>query len=370
MPYSTDEESNESFAQKQRESAKENTNLINYFVENYNNTNRSNFEIEDSFPDYYGGSYINTSGELVVLVTENGLRSRGNLEVISNIANDPIIESCKYAYIELNSVMDSIMTNLIELREAKTSYAEQVECWAIDDEKNCIYVYLKECDDEVIEWFKRDISNSDSIVFKQSNGVSEDEVNYSGQGVFRVGPIYFSAAFRVRRSTDDGFKYGFITCAHGNSLESTIYDDNNNYLGTVKLRRYGGAYDVSYVEMNSSTDFLNTITSTPYTLRGTNDYICYPTSGDTVYLYARYNKGSSGTVTSTNVSFIDGNGVSFSGLVGSNYQSQNGDSGGLISTGATDYGCDLYGVHRGRYQEYKVFTSAYKVVNLWYLNRY
>lgn len=364
------EESIESFAQRQREAAEENTNLINYFIENYNNISRSNYEVEDSFPYYYGGSYINASGELVVLVTENGSQSKSNLDVISNIANDPIIESCEYAYTDLNDIMECIMTKLKELRETKSSYSEQVKCWAIDDEENCIYVYLKECNDEVIEWFKREISNSESIVFKVSNDVSEEEVNLSGQGVYRVGPIYFSGAFRVRRSTDDGYKYGFITCAHGNSLESTIYGYDNEYLGTVKLRRYGGAYDVSYVEMNSSDDFSNTITSTPYTLRSTNDDICYPTKGDLVYLYARNNKGSSGTITSTNVSFIDSDGVSFSGLVGSNYQSQAGDSGGLLCTGATDYGCNLYGVHRGVCEEYKVFTSAFKVVNLWYLNRY
>ncbi len=126
---------------------------------------------------------------------------------------------------------------------------------------------------------------------------------------------------------------------------------------------------MSYVEMDSSEDFSNTITSTPYTLRSTNDYVCYPTVGDTVYLYGTYSKGTSGTIIHTNIGY-DYNGVSFSGLVASNYQSQSGDSGGLICTGSTNYGCDVYGVHRGVHEGYKVFTSAYKVVNLWYLNRY
>lgn len=84
------ESSIKSFSQKQRESANENTNLINYFINNYGNTNRSDFEVEDSFPYYYGGSYINASGELVILVTDSGLQSRSNLEEISNVANDPI----------------------------------------------------------------------------------------------------------------------------------------------------------------------------------------------------------------------------------------------------------------------------------------
>ncbi len=366
---STSEEVIENVVQRQEEALRDNTNLVNYFSETYGNKSRNDYEIEDSFPYYYGGSYINNFGELVVLVTETGMRSKSSLDIIADVADDPIIESCAYSYSELDAVTEAIKNNLEKNRKIKSTYVEQVSCWAVDDKDNCIYVDLLEKNDEIIGWFRENIYDSQCIVFRETDSINTDEINYSGQGVYMVGPTYFSGAFRVRRSTDDGYKYGFITCAHGNSLESTIYGFYDDYLGTVKLRRHGGAYDVSYAEMNSSDDFSNTITGTPYSLNSTNDDILYPTYGQIVYLYARNNKGAYGTITSTNLCLTYQN-VDFSGLIGANYSSQPGDSGGLIASGAVDYGCNLVGVHKGTFGNYKAFTSAFKVVNLWYLNRY
>lgn len=351
--------------QKQLDAVESNTALINYFMDCYSAKTRSDFEVEDSFPEYYGGSYINSDGDLVILVTDD---TKKEVSSISEVANEPFISECKYSYSDLSDTMDSISNALDTHRKARDGYTDEVICWAIDDKENCIYVYLKTLNDDTVEWFRENIVDSDSITFKQSDNGFSKESTLSGQAISTT-QYGLSAAFRVRRSTNEGFKYGFITCAHGNSLEESIYGNDGNYLGTVKLRSFGGAYDVSYVEMNSSDGFSNTISGSPYTLNNTNDDIAYPVYGQYVYLYARYHKGEGGMINSTNLSY-NADGVNFSGMIGANYISQKGDSGGLICTSPSNNHCDVVGVHQGTVAPYKVFTAAYKVINLWYLNRY
>lgn len=357
--------------EKKAEAIDENNNLLNYFIETSKSQNRSaSFDYTDYFPDYYGGSYIDTNGELVVLIADKERQSKSNINVVEKLANEPIIKDCEYSYNELNAIMKLIPNVLSPIESSKAPYSGQVKCWAIDDEKNCIYVYLKDLNDDVITWFKNNVCDSDSIIFKKSNNIAQDEVNLSGQGISSSAGL-FSGAFRVRRSTSSGYRYGFITCAHGNSLGTVIYGFDGTQIGTVAMRRFSGAYDVSYVEMADSSHFSNSIIDSPYTLYNTNENIDFPLKGSPVYLYARYNKDSFGLITSTNVGgFYNNDGVYFEGMPGASYSSTNGDSGGLVCTGPTNIYCDVVGVHKGTYGNYKVFTTAVNVVNLWYLNRY
>ncbi len=121
--------------------------------------------------------------------------------------------------------------------------------------------------------------------------------------------------------------------------------------------------------MSSSENFSNTISGSSYTLANTNDDIVYPTAGAYVYLNGRNTKNSGGTITSTNLGFSY-NSTWFERMIGANYASTNGDSGGLIRTSPSGNYCQAVGVHKGRFGNYKAFTSAYNVINLWYLERY
>ena len=58
---------------------------------------------EKIYPDYYGGSYINDAGQLIVYVTDNVQRPA----VLSDNAN-VVYEPCTYSYNELLSVMDTL----------------------------------------------------------------------------------------------------------------------------------------------------------------------------------------------------------------------------------------------------------------------
>ena len=71
--------------------------LMASFATTYSNSG------EKIYPDYYGGSYINDAGQLIVYVTDNVQRPA----VLSDNAN-VVYEPCTYSYNELLSVMDTL----------------------------------------------------------------------------------------------------------------------------------------------------------------------------------------------------------------------------------------------------------------------
>lgn len=181
----------------------------------------------------------------------------------------------------------------------------------------------------------------------------------------------FSAAFRVHRNTTAGEECGFLTCAHANNNVNTIIQSaSGSRLGTVQLRRIGGAYDLAYVKLDSGSTMTNIINSTYNSLIGDNDHITTPTLNKFVVLYGAFSGSTSGYIKSTNYIGAGADGVAFSGLIAANFSCQSGDSGGLICSDKNSYGFHTMGVLCGKTSQYSVFTSAKKAVNLWYLNRY
>lgn len=358
------------FVENENDSIKMNDKLLSYFSKNYGNNSRSlGQDIE--YPNYYGGSFIDDDGNLNVMLTKN-IKLDDNIEkVLSNVSK---IE-CKYSYAELSEVVDivTIAMDNVDVKRSKgseKSYYQDIMGSALNDEENVVEVYIKNLNDEKTEWFKNNVCDSDCILLKSSTSNATEEANTSGQKLSNDS-YSFSGAFRVKRTNDSGLHYGFITCGHGNSVGSTIYGYDNKKIGTVKLHKYGGAYDMSYVEMSSKDNFSNTITGSPYTLKSTNDDISTPVVGQGAYIFATHNKNVGGKVTSTKVSFKYNN-VTFSNMIGANYSSQSGDSGGLITStpSSTNSTCKPLGVHKGTFEKYKVFTSAMNVINYWHLVRY
>lgn len=362
------ESSIEDIYQKQIIAVKKNTELLNSFIDYDNN---STVDYEYNYPDNYGGSYINDDNNLVIKLTENNPVSR---KIVTDVIDNVIVEKCEYSYGKLSAASNTIMEKLDNYNYGLKydDYSKDVKGCAIDDEYNIIKVYIDNLDESKILWFKNKIDNSSYISFEEFEGSINEEVLYSGQG-FKLpvqgGNYLFSSAFRVIRTIDTGRQYGFITCAHGLNVGDIVRNDSGDAIGTVRLRKYEGAYDISYVQLYSKSGYSNTIFNSPYTLNNTNDDLCRPVKNQLVYFYSRYDYDVFGKITSTNVSF-NYNGRTFSGLIGANYPSREGDSGGLICTVPNNQSCNPVGIHKGVFGEYKVFTSAANAINLWYLNRY
>lgn len=121
----------------------------------------------DLYPEYYGGSFIDNDGVLTIAVTGNAEKNREHLTNLLE-TNNFKIETVQYSYSEMMRVMDDLDDFLINssipndhpvLIRFAGAYPDVLE--------NRVKVLLTEVSDDIIDSFKRDISNSPLIVFEQ-----------------------------------------------------------------------------------------------------------------------------------------------------------------------------------------------------------
>lgn len=329
------------------------------------------------YPDYYGGTYIDHDNQLVVMLTENNRSLKNALKSVTNNENLKI-DIVQYSYEELTNLMN-IISNAMETRVGRKENHQQFEVcdnivsYSLMDNKNRIVVQIKNIDEYKIQEFKMKITDSNAILFENIQEDIEFKASTNPGAEIKTTFSTFSTAFRVKRYTTAGEETGFITCAHGknNAVEKPIFNKSSELLGTVKLRRFGGKYDLSYVKLSPNSSASNIIYNTNYTITGSNDFIATPITGKFVVLYGSVSGASAGYITSTNVGYkIDG--ISFSGMVSADLASQNGDSGGVIVSDKNGYTYKTMGVRSAGLDSGSAsyFSSAKSAVNLWYLTRY
>lgn len=398
-----DNNKNEIHFYNQNEGTKQNNNILNYFQDSivksrvaYDTNN-----IELSYPEYYGGSYLNDDGKLVILLKNNDISIQRTLKSVSN-NNNLIFESANYSYAELTQYILDILkyqeSKLSTQNSVKTyDIAEDIIDCTLDDKNNKIIVGIRNLNDNKIKLFKKNVIDSDAIEFTNKlyknsyvsnknslliNPITETNIstlstNYGvrpGMSIIASNTSIYSVGFPVRRGDPvNGYQYGFLTAGHfmeeGYSIITTNYGE---VVGTVESVAFGGKYDVSFVELNDGYTCSNNIYQTPYSLVTSNLDIDHPVVGKVVYKYGC--KGyTSGTILSTNYAFQGI--VSHYGLVKSSYASQEGDSGGLIASSSPDspYTKIQEGIHAGNVLdnngnvEASYYCSASNIVNLWYL---
>lgn len=260
----------------------------------------------------------------------------------------------------------------------------------LNDKENYIEVGIKALTNRKIDEFKQTITSSNAIVFINKTKFSEycSEENNSttfstispdaikaGIPIEINGTTKISLGFPVYRDISSGRQYGFVTCGHSLNVNDLINTTipYQQPLGVIRLQRLGGAYDVSFISLNSGKTGSNAINNTLLYLTPSNEEINHPIVGKTVYLNTRSKTNTSGVITSTNWSgYTDG--VFFEHLTKLSSHVKQGDSGGLVSSQSP-------GPHiNERIQEGIVsqkdedncalICSAYDIVNLWYLTCY
>lgn len=121
----------------------------------------------DLYPEYYGGSYVDNNGNFVIAVTGNADRNREALKEILNTENFSI-ETVSYSYRQMMKVMDEIDNFLVSsdipdnhpmLEKFAGAYPDVMD--------NRVKVLLTEINNDIINSFKRDVTNSPLIVFEQ-----------------------------------------------------------------------------------------------------------------------------------------------------------------------------------------------------------
>lgn len=313
------------FMQKQTEA------YLNYekLMDAYRKSSGNTDEEEMVYPEYYGGSYTDDDGNLVIYkVKETSVSAKQKTVASANvykklentIENDNfILQEVDHSYNELNDVMDQL--NDYKLTE-DNEIAHNFNAFWLSDEENCIFVELSDFNEASVQAFKENVCDSDVIKFKESSGEAEAETNINAGRKIETSSAYASVGYRVKRNGN----VGFVTAAHLGNVDTNI-SVNGTVVGKIKKRQRSGSVDAAFVRVtNDDYTPTNTLQGTTNKLSTT---ISEPGAGTVINKLGASTGATTGKVLSTNATLtVDG--ITHTNLTSADYKSAPGDSGGTI----------------------------------------
>lgn len=317
---------------------------------NKNTKKEKTFEY-DEYIDDYAGSFVK-DGQLVILTTKDNNESRSRL----NKSNQT--RTVKFSMNQLNDAMNDI--NLYKKYHGETYIAKQFNLYWLDVENNQIVVELDNLTEENIKLFKNEVLNKEFIVFRQIEAKPENEVSiYPGSKI----NIKWSSSSVAYRATRNGVK-GIVISGHAGKVGDNVYS-NGKLIGNIQVRQEYGAVDASFVKTNNNFTLSNSVSS-----RTLSNNVQNLNVGSTVKKIGYVTGITSGKVTKNNVSITLG-GVTHFNLVGANYKSDRGDSGGLVFFEVPGENLtNTVGVHVGSVGSTKYYCRASEVNKALNLKRY
>ena len=121
-----------------------------------------------NIPGYYGGAFINDSGDLEINLF--GDTAKGKREIIKIIGSENVhFNTQKYSYNELNKLMTFL--NDFAQNPANKKYAENMSFWGVMEKEGYVQMGLLDNSPEKIKEFKAHIHNSPAIKFVKSSGI-------------------------------------------------------------------------------------------------------------------------------------------------------------------------------------------------------
>ncbi|MDD2243065.1 MAG: hypothetical protein PHY69_04085 [Dysgonamonadaceae bacterium] len=120
------------------------------------------------FPDYYGGSYIDDKGNLVVLVTKDSDINKSDIAQIIKNENFTVL-TVNYSYKKISSVMDSIDAFISNYSIPNNHIVLQYFTGAyIDVMQNCVVMQFSILMPELIYSFKKNVTDSSVVKFRKN----------------------------------------------------------------------------------------------------------------------------------------------------------------------------------------------------------
>ena len=295
--------------------------LLGYFQKSQTRT-----EFGDEYPDYYGGSFINSYGELVVLYKSNDKNLLKVKSVQSYFKSDSIkYVPCDFSFNELTKAIDVI--NNFHWYNPRNSNSENSTLYYIDPSQNRVVVHLTEYNDVRVREFKDNVIDSPTIVFKELSDKWEDAaLTIKSGSKYYVGSSTTFGSFGYRAQKYGG--NGFITSGHViSSGQTATTNSGSTTLGTCILSQVNSSVDAAYVSAAYGVIPSNIIAIVGGTLSAST---YNPIFGETVNLMGATTLGTSGLVTAISVSVYDiYTGITTSNLIGVNCSGAPGDSGGI-----------------------------------------
>lgn len=290
------------------------------------NQNRGTRGVAKSYPDYYGGAYVE-NGKLILLTPFEDLKDN-DYESLLGKANYEV-RKCRYSYNELVAVKNTILDYVVKCRGAVSS---NIQSCSISGFENKVVVYLYDCLDGSIALFRNEVIDSDVVEFRQAGGEiveasypmapgTEIQVN-EGEG--SGGSVGYRAKYTKYGKT----VYGFVTCAHVVNAGATVKYNGSNVGVSDKDRWVHSGLDATFCSFSSDRyELSNLIGATGKNLSVATGFVAAETS---VSKYGRTTFESTGIVKSEST-FYTINGVEFTDVVCvENMEADYGDSGGIV----------------------------------------
>ena len=306
---------------------------------------------DPSFPELYGGAYINDSGTLVIQTVENRLvteKEKKLFEMNSLCAVTELqeikIEKVNYSYNELLTtnnelsaiILDGTVYDLDTAKEERVNrnlLGYEIVMCGIDAKNNAVVVWLSDTSKETIQSFREEVIDAPYLDFKlASKERPRLEIAYeSGGGNINGGSIGFPAT--------SGSYTGFVTAWHCSVA-------GKNYLGATAygIRSGNAAYDYAFIRNTGSSDTISRELFDTNKVLAPNIY-SHPIQGSAIGRTGKRSGYDSGEVLYTGVTMENLG----SDLYHTNCSSRAGDSGGPYFTSPSSSTVSLAGIHIGGY---------------------
>ncbi len=296
-----------------------------------------------NYPGYYGGCYVNKEGKLVILISGNPKVHRK--EFVQRCGSENIVlEKCKYPYVVLLNQMNRIT------EYHKNTPNNNIIGFGLIDNKNIIEIFLEDFNDDKILKLKQEIGNSPFFIFKKGEFINLEQSGANqllpGDIVFNPSNAFSSFGYRAKLANDNT-KVGMVVAGHSFKLnDNVIY--NTAIIGKCIKRSFDGSKaDASFAEIINQAFLPSNNISCGGVLSSVNKSVGI---NGVVYLCGANSDLQKGTVSSTSRTITttrDGIKYTIYDLVEASYDSDYGDSGGIIFAIGTDNIRYTVGIHSG-----------------------
>ncbi len=330
----------------------------------------------ENYPDYFGGMYINDSGNLIFQRVNKNIPDLQNNEfkTYTEVLSKKVeIEEVEYSYNEISDINEKLIDYFAENKDNGIKLCG----FYIDVFNNRLVVELEDISSGVIEKFKEEIIDSPIIVFKKGElDILTDAFNPGGYSEFsNAGP---TMGYRAKRNGEEGY----VTAGH--SFYYQQKDDNiNSGILRVKLVGENTPIDAAFIEIRKSASVSNTLA------KKVNNISTLTTKTETGFFTAGQAIGKVGVTTGAVTGTIKSNSWSgylttktsagdvkylFSGLVSLNAKNAVGDSGGPVfkidSLSVNQTSANIIGIISGGVNGIVYVSRADKINSAFELTRY
>lgn len=238
--------------------------------ESFRGTTRGSDHI--TYPDYYGGSYINDDGELVIMTTD-GTETIQNDITSRTKSVDFKIKTCEYSFNELQDLNIQISE---KFNNRKLVNELKWVAVGLDIKENKVCISLEDCSEQNINKFKEHVSDSPMLKFETMAPIDcgpeiipEERLSIIPQATAKTN-IHLGSGFNTKgqvSSNDNtpaifmgsvgcramkGSEHGFVTAAHcAPKVGMVIYrGSTNTQIGKVTNVKLNTRSDAAFVTID------------------------------------------------------------------------------------------------------------------------